>query len=713
MSNKFARLGFAGLLATASLSPSQAQNVGSADAMADPTLPQVTVTGERADDSFAGGQQARKARLGMLGNMNVMSTPFNLSSYTAQAIADQQAVTVADVLARDPSVRATGQSGGILDAFFIRGFPIGEGNVGEIALDGQYGVAPNYRVFADYAERIEVIKGPGALLYGMSPNSGVGGVINIVPKRALDTDLTRLSVDYASDSQVGGHVDVSRRFGAARQFGVRVNGSRTEGDTALDQQTRKADVGAIALDYQGEKLRATLDVLAQQERFDAPSRPFLAGAGVAVPAAPDGRRNVTQSWEWAKLEDRALLLRAEYDLSEQLTLFANAGGARTEVARLFGTPTILNSAGDTRVTPENFRLDAGRATADAGLRAGFNTGAIRHTLTVQASAYRDRLERASVAGRAVLSNLYAPVAVPAQAVAAPGAVPKISETRLAGVAVADTLTTADERWLVTMGARRQQVESDNFSPLTGATTSSYDDSAVTPMLGVAFKPWKTFTLYANYIEGLSKGDVAPPTASNAGEVFAPYKSKQNEIGVKIDHGRLVTTLSAFQITKPSGQLSGTVFGVNGEQRNRGLELSLFGEAARGVRLSGGVTWLDAELTRTASAATLGNTPVGVPSSQANLGAEWDVAGLPGVSLTGALAYTGKQYVNQANTQSIPGWTKVDLGGRYRTTVAGKPTVFRLSLQNAANRDYWSGVASYGAFVQGAPRTVMLSATVDL
>ena len=204
-----------------------------------------------------------------------------------------------------------------------------------------------------------------------------------------------------------------------------------------------------------------------------------------------------------------------------------------------------------------------------------------------------------------------------------------------------------------------------------------------------------------------------PTASNAGEVFAPYKAKQNEIGVKIDHGRLVTTLSAFQITKPSGQLSGTVFGVNGEQRNRGLELSMFGEAAKGVRLTGGVTWLDAELTRTNSAATLGNTPVGVPSSQANLGAEWDTPGLPGVSLTGAVAYTGKQYVNQANTQSIPGWTKVDLGARYRTTVAGKVTVFRLSLQNAANRDYWSGVASYGAFVQAAPRTVLLSATVDL
>ncbi len=97
-----------------------------------------------------------------------------------------------DLLERDSSVRSTGQTGGIVDSFFIRGFPVGEGNLGELAFDGVYGVASNYRVFTEYAERIEVVKGPSALLYGMSPNSAVGGVINVVPKRSLDEDLTPL-----------------------------------------------------------------------------------------------------------------------------------------------------------------------------------------------------------------------------------------------------------------------------------------------------------------------------------------------------------------------------------------------------------------------------------------------------------------------------------------------------------------------------------------
>ena len=168
--------------------------------------------------SYSGGQVARGGQIGLLGNKDFMDTPFNITIYTAKKIEDQQASTIADVVSNDPSVRFTGQTGGILDSFFIRGFPIGEGNVGEIAFNGVYGVAPNYRVFTDYVERIEIIKGPAALLYGMAPNSSVGGTINIVPKRASDVDLTRVTTDYATNSQFGTHLDVSRRFGENREF---------------------------------------------------------------------------------------------------------------------------------------------------------------------------------------------------------------------------------------------------------------------------------------------------------------------------------------------------------------------------------------------------------------------------------------------------------------------------------------------------------------
>ena len=663
-------------------------------------------------EAFAGGQVARGGRLGMLGNKDVMDTPFNVTSYTAKTLADLQTVTVADALERDPSVRSTGQTGGIVDSFFVRGFPVGEGNLGELAFDGVYGVAPNYRVFTEYAERVEVLKGPGALMYGISPNSGVGGVINIVPKRALAEDLTRFTARYATDTQVGGHLDISRRFGEDKQWGVRFNGSIAQGDTAIDNQQRALDIGAIALDYQGERLRLNLDFISQKEKWDAASRPFTVAPGIDVPSAPNGRTHLPQDWGWSSTREQSALLGGEYDLTDSLTVFAHVGGGRADVKRMSDqVPRILNDAGDISNIPGYYKFNVDRSTADIGLRSLFETGPVNHTVTVMATRYQDELSRGINNGTEILSNIYHPVDVPKQHINAPKVL-RISESELAGVALTDTLSVLDDRVQLTLGVRRQAIESRNYSA-TGAVTSRYEDNATTPVVGVVVKPWDHVALYYNYVEGLSKGDVAPATAANAGEAFAPYKSKQHEVGVKYEHDTFMTTLSVFQIEKPSGELGvGNQFAVQAEQRNRGVELSMFGEVRPGVRLTGGVTALDGKLTDTAPAANKGNEPVGVPDVQANFWGEWDTPWIAGFTLTGGAIYTASQYINQANTQELDAWTRFDAGARYSTRIDGHPTTFRATVQNVFDREYWSGVASYGAISPGYPRALQLSATID-
>lgn len=684
-------------------------------------LPTIAVEGRKTNSTaalselpepYAGGQVARGGRLGMLGNRDFMDTPLSTTSYTAAKIEDQQAVSLAEVVSNDPSVRVTGHAGGILDAFFIRGFPVNEGNVGEVAFDGVYGVAPSFRVLTEYAERIEVIKGATALLYGMAPNSAVGGGINIVPKRALETDLNRVTLDYSEASQFGTRVDVSRRYGENREFGIRFNGSYHDGDTQADNQSRTAAVGALAMDYRTERFRGSVDLIHQAEDFNAPARPLFLTTGLATPDAPDNRRNITQSWEWSEITDQAGLLKGELDLNDQITLFANFGGGQTRVDRLFGAPTILNAAGNTSVTPARWAQETDRIVGDGGLRGKFETGDVSHTATLQATRYHDEISRGSVnAGQAVLSNIYNPVARPAQSVAEPRSLPKVSETDLTGVALADTLALLDERIQLTLGIRHQMVDSRNFST-AGAVTSSYSEDANTPMAGLVVKPWQHVSLYSSYIEGLSKGDVAPSNAVNAGEAMAPYVSKQYEAGVKVDFGRVAATAALFQLTKPSGQLVNSVYSADGEQRNRGLELNAFGELLPSLRLLGGVTLIDAELTRTTSAATTGNRPIGVPELLGNLGLEWDASFLQGLTLTGNAIYTGSQYVNTLNTQSIPSWVRYDLGARYTTMLGQTPTTLRLVMRNILDTNYWSGVSSFGGLGQGEARTVLLSTSFD-
>ena len=479
----------------------------------------------------------------------------------------------------------------------------------------------------------------------------------------------------------------------------------------IDDQSREVGIGALSLDYQGERLRSSLDLISQEEEFDAASRPFLIAPGVSIPDAANGRTNVSQDWGWSRTRDKSALLSGEYDLSDSLTLFAHAGGGKSAVARMSDqTPKIINAAGDTDSTPGYYRFEVQRYTVDAGARVRFDTGPVSHSTVVQASRYRDELSRGIISGASVLSNIYHPIDRPKPSIAKPDA-PKVSATELSGVAIADTLSVLDQRVQVTMGLRQQRIQSNNYNS-AGAVTTAYDDGKTTPLFGVVLKPWQHVAFYYNYLEGLSKGDVAPSNAANAGEIFAPYVSRQHEVGVKLDYGTFMSTLALFQIEKPSGELAAGRFSVQGEQRNRGLELNLFGEVAPGTRLLAGVTLLDAQLTQTAIAANRGNAPVGVPEVQANLWGEWDTPWVEGLTLTSGAIYTGSQYVDQANTQRLDPWTRIDVGARYSTRIAERPTTFRATVQNLFDRQYWSGVASYGAFSQASPRTLLLSATVD-
>jgi iron complex outermembrane receptor protein len=226
------------------------------------------------------------------------------------------------------------------------------------------------------------------------------------------------------------------------------------------------------------------------------------------------------------------------------------------------------------------------------------------------------------------SNIYNPVFGPAPSsslLPSYGSTTKLNETDLTSGMVGDTLSILVERVQLTGGVRFQQIKVTNFDQTTGAVTNQYDKSAPTPMVGLVVKPWQHVSLYGNYIEGLQQGPIAPLGAANAGEVFAPFRSKGYEAGVKVDFGRIATTLAVFQITPPNAFLNPdtNVFGINGEQRNRGLEFSVFGEVMDGLRLLGGTSYIDAELTKTEGGLNQGNKAPILPF-QLTLYGEWDL-----------------------------------------------------------------------------------------
>ncbi|OEY91521.1 hypothetical protein BJI46_06825 [Acinetobacter qingfengensis] len=669
-------------------------------------LPALTV--EANQDTVFDGQIAQNSRMGLLGTKKIIDIPFNVSSYTAESIENQHAITVADALAKEASIQSTHSSGGFLDSFMIRGFPIGEGNLGEIAWDGQYGVAPNYRLLTSYIDRVEVLKGPSAMLYGMSPNSGVGGAINIVPKRATTNDLNRITTDYTSHSNIGVHTDLSRRFGDEKQFGARLNVSHHDGDTAIKNQSRKLSTIALALDYKNNKLDSTIDLVWQREHFDNPVRPYYLSANVSLPAAPDGKYSAAQPWGWSTVKDTSFASHNTYHLNDNHAFFLNIGGAQSRVERLSDqTISIINEAGDTQSAMRYGIFNVDRFTIDTGLRSHFKTGNIAHEIVFQANKYQDKYAMSLPSGPTVYSNLYSPVTQTVQNLNIPESAPLNSRSNLSGFGIADTLSMFDQKFLLTLGLRQQYVESQNYT----SSTPKYSEHALTPLVAAVYKINDNLSIYANHIQGLSKGDTAPDTALNSGEVFAPYKAKQYEIGIKYDDNRNFASLNAFQITKPSGQLINGYYSSNAEQQNTGVELSVRSTLTSALSAYTNLTYIDAELTKTNSESTQGNQAVGVPEWQANLGAEWTFSTLPLV-IGGHFSYVDQQPINQSNTQYLPSWSKVDLNARYTAKIANKEVILRANLLNAFNKKYWSGIASYSTIALGAPRTLALSATVD-
>jgi len=671
---------------------------------------------------YAGEQVARGGRVGILGNRDYMETPFTSTSYTSQLIQDQQARSVSDIVQNDPSVRVARGFGNMQELYVVRGFPLFSD---DISYNGLYGLLPRQYVAAEFIERAEVFRGASAFLNGAAPGgTGLGGAINLLPKRAPNEPLTRITVGANSGGQGTVAADLGRRFGEGNQFGIRLNAAKRAGETGVEDEDQTLDMFALGLDYQGDRLRLSADVGHQYHFLDNP-RPSVTPNG-GIPSAPDADDNFAQPWTYSKEKQTFGTFRAEYDFADTITGWAAAGVRNGEEQNRLANPRSTPAGITTATRFDNSREDR-VSTGEIGLRGRTQTGAVSHQLVTSASTYSSEERNAWAASNSDTpfdGNLYHPYDAPIPLLTSGlGSLsdPKVAERiHTHSIAIADTMGFLDERLLVTLGARRQGIEIKGYNNVTGNRTSHYNRYETTPVAGILYQLNDELSVYANYIEGLTKGDTAPAESGgqqvlNSGTSLAPYVAKQTEIGLKYDGGNLGGSIAVFSTERPFGIVENQVFREGGEQRNRGIELSVFGEPAYGTRLLGGLTLLDAEQKKTLNGVNDGNDAIGVPKVQANIGGEWDVPGVQGLTLTSLVVHTGKQYASASNDLRLPSWTRLDLGARYRMTIDDRDVTFRARLDNATGRDYWASAGGYpGAnyLVLGAPRTLSVSATVD-
>jgi iron complex outermembrane receptor protein len=275
----------------------------------------------------------------------------------------------------------------------------------------------------------------------------------------------------------------------------------------------------------------------------------------------------------------------------------------------------------------------------------------------------------------------------------------------------------DDSILVTAGARYQEIDVNNYN-YDGSLDTAYSDTATSPIYGIVYKPSDNISLYANHIEALQQGEIISSTASysNAGKNLKPYISKQNEVGIKFEDGTLGAGAAVFEITKPQAYGdTGGVYDYYGEQRNRGLELNLYGEPLPGLRINTSATWLNPKLENTKDGANDGNYAAGVAKYRLVLGGEYDLRTVEGLTLGGKIIRSGPQYVNTSNTLELDPWTRVDVSARYESSIAQQDVTWRLNITNLMNEDYWASAAAttyVNYLTQGNPREIKLSLSTE-
>ncbi|MFT4111945.1 TonB-dependent siderophore receptor [Silvibacterium sp.] len=675
-----------------------------------------------ASETTGNGEIATVAQAGILGTISESDLPFSASSYTSQAVLDQQAQTASDILANEVGIQEGNGRYSEDQYMSLRGFAL---NPGEALLNGMPGLVDSRSPNIENIERIEIFKGPTSFLNGASAYGAPGGTVNFVTKRAGDVPYYRADGGFSSSSEAEGHVDLGRRFLPQNALGVRFTMGGRMGDTPVDNQEENVAAAGLGVDYRGQKFHGSVDVSDQVRSMLAARDVIYVDPGFAIPKAPNVKTNIFDHSSSYVGREQLVLAQGDYELTPSLDVYGTYGfGHELETAVGPGYAWLTDAQGDVGLEDLPYLYDYHNYVARAGVRDNVQTGPIHNDITL-AGDYLQFMSGFFYEYDAVYSsNMYHPIAIAPLEDPLIGDIKSVPDTNLnrnSSVALADVATAFHGKLVVIGGVRGQWIGTkeygtvsrgnNNSADFTACTSQcSYNQGIASPSVAAMYHLPKGFSIYGNYIQDLQ---AVTPTAgaTNQNEVFAPAKTNQKEAGVKYEHGTLQATLALYQIAEPDGVENPTtlVFAVTGEQRNRGLEFTLGGNIAPGLRVNGGVSFLDARQINTGDSTTDGKRAEGVPATESTVNFEWTVPYMKkALNLDARVTDSSSQWVDTAETQSIPSWARLDVGGRYDLKWKWDETI-RVNIDNVTGANYYESGLLGLAFT--GPRTVRVSAGV--
>ncbi len=662
-----------------------------------------SVEGYRAIDTTSGTKTSTP----------ILDVPQAIAVLTSQQLRDQAILTISDAVRSIPGVIA-GQGEGHRDQITLRG----NNSTADFFVDGLRDDVQYFRSLYNI-DRVEVHKGPNAMIFG---RGGGGGVLNRISKGAL-LDETVLSGGAALNSFGSWTVnsDINIPFGQAavrlNAFYENLNNHRTGfgGDRyginpVVGVQLNERVKFEVSYEYANDSRVVDRGIPSINGAPAAAFKDFIFG---------DTARNQSD------FESHAFRFRGEGKISDSLKVTVQAlygDYDKVYVNNFAATPIVNNTVGIEAyrdpTTRQNF-------IGQTNLEWRGATGGIDHIILFGAEYTAQNSKNERINGffdRVVLSsanrrrsvNVTNPIIIPPFFLI-PGAAGNSNRAVTSkliqySVYLQDQISLGDKIDIIA-GLRYDRFDLGITNRFT-AQLFNRAENLWSPRIGFVFKPIADASLYASYAKSyLPQSGDQFLSLDLTSALLAPETFDNYELGAKWDiTPALSATLAAYRLDRGNTRAAGAIAGstvLTGAQRSSGIEFSLNGKVMDAWQISVGYANTKAEIIRTTTAAPNGRRVAQVPRHQISLWNRYDINEKIGLGL--GLYHQSAQFATISNAVRLPAFTRVDAAAYYAFSDSIKA---QINIENLFDTDYFPVAHNDNNISPGAPLNARLSLSVS-
>ncbi|MFK3841794.1 TonB-dependent siderophore receptor [Serratia sp. NPDC087055] len=644
---------------------------------------------------------------------SLLNVPQAIDVVPQQVITDQAVSSLDEALYNVSGITQANTLGGTQDAVMKRGF--GDNRDGSILRDGVRSVQA--RNFTPTTERVEVLKGPASMLYGMGEP---GGMINMITKKPQLQQHTHVEGWGSSFKGGGGQLDVTGPLGTSG-FAYRMIVDHDETDYWRNFGRNRQTVIAPSLMWYGES--TTVRVAYEHMEYLVPfDRGTIIDSRTGKPVNTPRDRRFDESYNATRGDQDSVTLQVDQVLNESWKSALTYAYSRNSYSDNQARALALNP--DTGVLSRQADSTAHAVSHANAVQLTFNGdvdwGKTNHQMLFGFDFEDNRTYRGDMIRGKKNSdfNIYNPVygLMPtSNAVSAKDSDQRENLTSY-GWFMQDSIQLT-EKWLVMGGLRY-----DAFDVFAGkgrpfVTNTDSSDSKLIPRAGVVYKLTPNVSLYSSYTESFK------PNSSIASQIgsLPPEQGKAWEVGSKVELPKGITgTLALFDITKRNVMVNELVNGETvtrtaGRVRSQGVELDVAGNITDSLSLIGSYAYTDARVVDDPD--NKGKEMTNVARHTASLFMTQDLGstGLysgDNVRVGAGARYVGRRPGDAANSFNLDNYTVADAFAAYTLPVKGYQVKWQLNVKNLFDKTYYPSSGGNLRVAVGEPREVVLRASVD-